>query len=151
MHWLMQPWLLERPSQHESVMTRWCVGMAPQFPSRQYRPRDAGRPQPPTLPHRALLNRSDTQRDAKPPQQIGADGPEEPKRLKSREMARHAEDRAITEAVIAMGKTLSLTIVAEGVHPRESGVRDGITCDWSRLLGPVPVAQPVRLIHRVFP
>ena len=36
-----------------------------------------------------------------------------------REIARDAEDRAITEAIIAMGKTLSLTIVAEGVETAE--------------------------------
>ena len=36
-----------------------------------------------------------------------------------REIPRDAEDRAITEAIIAMGKTLSLTIVAEGVETHE--------------------------------
>ncbi len=36
-----------------------------------------------------------------------------------RELARDAEDRAITKAIIAMGKTLSLTIVAEGVETPE--------------------------------
>jgi EAL domain-containing protein (putative c-di-GMP-specific phosphodiesterase class I) len=36
-----------------------------------------------------------------------------------REIPRDAEDRAITEAIIAMGKTLSLTIVAEGVETPE--------------------------------
>jgi len=32
---------------------------------------------------------------------------------------RDTEDNAITEAIIAMGKTLSLTVVAEGVETRE--------------------------------
>jgi diguanylate cyclase (GGDEF)-like protein/PAS domain S-box-containing protein len=36
-----------------------------------------------------------------------------------RELPRDAEDRAIAEAIIAMGKTLSLTIVAEGVETAE--------------------------------
>jgi diguanylate cyclase (GGDEF)-like protein/PAS domain S-box-containing protein len=36
-----------------------------------------------------------------------------------REIPRDNEDRAITEAIIAMGKTLSLTIVAEGVETLE--------------------------------
>ena len=36
-----------------------------------------------------------------------------------RELAQNAEDRAITQAIIAMGKTLSLTVVAEGVETQE--------------------------------
>jgi EAL domain-containing protein (putative c-di-GMP-specific phosphodiesterase class I) len=36
-----------------------------------------------------------------------------------REIPKDAEDRAITEAIIAMGKTLGLTIVAEGVETEE--------------------------------
>jgi len=36
-----------------------------------------------------------------------------------RELPKDAEDRAITEAIIAMGKTLSLKVVAEGVETRE--------------------------------
>jgi EAL domain-containing protein (putative c-di-GMP-specific phosphodiesterase class I) len=36
-----------------------------------------------------------------------------------RELPRDAEDRAIAEAIIAMGKTLSLTVVAEGVETSE--------------------------------
>ncbi len=36
-----------------------------------------------------------------------------------REIPRNAEDKAITEAIIAMGKSLSLTVVAEGVETLE--------------------------------
>src|SRR6185436_6279564 len=36
-----------------------------------------------------------------------------------REIPQDAEDRAIAEAIIAMGKTLSLTVVAEGVETSE--------------------------------
>jgi EAL domain-containing protein (putative c-di-GMP-specific phosphodiesterase class I) len=36
-----------------------------------------------------------------------------------RDLDKNPEDRAITEAIIAMGKTLSLTVVAEGVETRE--------------------------------
>ncbi|QDZ29552.1 EAL domain-containing protein [Noviherbaspirillum sp. UKPF54] len=36
-----------------------------------------------------------------------------------RDLATNAEDKAITEAIIAMGKTLSLTVVAEGVETME--------------------------------
>ncbi len=36
-----------------------------------------------------------------------------------REIPKDAEDRAITEAIIAMGKSLSLTVVAEGVETQE--------------------------------
>jgi diguanylate cyclase (GGDEF)-like protein/PAS domain S-box-containing protein len=36
-----------------------------------------------------------------------------------RDLAKNAEDRAITEAIITMGKSLSLTVVAEGVETQE--------------------------------
>jgi EAL domain-containing protein (putative c-di-GMP-specific phosphodiesterase class I) len=36
-----------------------------------------------------------------------------------REIPKDTEDRAITEAIIALGKSLSLTIVAEGVETEE--------------------------------
>jgi EAL domain-containing protein (putative c-di-GMP-specific phosphodiesterase class I) len=36
-----------------------------------------------------------------------------------RELSAHEEDRAITQAIIAMGKTLGLTVVAEGVESAE--------------------------------
>jgi EAL domain-containing protein (putative c-di-GMP-specific phosphodiesterase class I) len=36
-----------------------------------------------------------------------------------RDLQTNPEDRAITEAIIAMGKTLSLTVVAEGVETQE--------------------------------
>ena len=47
-----------------------------------------------------------------------------------REIPGDAEDRAITEAIIAMGKTLSLTIVAEGVEtPEQQSFLSERSCD----------------------
>ena len=47
-----------------------------------------------------------------------------------RDIARDPEDRAITEAIIAMGKTLSLTIVAEGVEtPEQKAFLHERACD----------------------
>ncbi len=47
-----------------------------------------------------------------------------------REVARDPEDRAITEAIIAMGKTLSLTVVAEGVEtPEQQAFLRERSCD----------------------
>jgi diguanylate cyclase (GGDEF)-like protein/PAS domain S-box-containing protein len=47
-----------------------------------------------------------------------------------REVARDPDDRAITEAIIAMGKTLSLTIVAEGVEtPEQQAFLAERSCD----------------------
>ncbi len=47
-----------------------------------------------------------------------------------REIPRDAEDRAITEAIIAMGRTLSLTIVAEGVEtPEQQAFLSERACD----------------------
>jgi diguanylate cyclase (GGDEF)-like protein/PAS domain S-box-containing protein len=47
-----------------------------------------------------------------------------------RDVSRDQEDRAITEAIIAMGKTLSLTIVAEGVETSEQqAFLDQRACD----------------------
>src|SRR2546422_3407075 len=39
----------------------------------------------------------------------------------SRDLPQDAEDRALTEAIIAMGKSLKLTIVAEGVEVQKDG------------------------------
>ncbi|HSV50744.1 MAG TPA: EAL domain-containing protein, partial [Burkholderiaceae bacterium] len=36
-----------------------------------------------------------------------------------RDIVSNTEDRAITEAIIAIGKTLSLTVIAEGVETAE--------------------------------
>ena len=47
-----------------------------------------------------------------------------------REVANDAEDRAIAEAIIAMGKTLSLTVVAEGVEtPEQQAFLSDRHCD----------------------
>jgi len=47
-----------------------------------------------------------------------------------REVPGNPEDRAITEAIIAMGKTLSLTIVAEGVEtPEQQAFLSERSCD----------------------
>ncbi len=47
-----------------------------------------------------------------------------------REVPAAAEDRAITEAIIAMGKTLSLTVVAEGVEtPEQQAFLSERMCD----------------------
>ncbi len=50
-----------------------------------------------------------------------------------RDIPANPEDRAITEAIIAMGKTLSLTVIAEGVETeeQESFLRDH-ACDQSQ-------------------
>ncbi|HEY7886155.1 MAG TPA: EAL domain-containing protein [Cellvibrionaceae bacterium] len=50
-----------------------------------------------------------------------------------RDIPQNIEDRAITEAIIAMGRTLSLTVVAEGVETeaQESFLRDH-ACDQSQ-------------------
>ena len=47
-----------------------------------------------------------------------------------RELPRDTEDRAIAEAIIAMGKTLSLTVVAEGVEtPEQQAFLSDRSCD----------------------
>jgi diguanylate cyclase (GGDEF)-like protein len=47
-----------------------------------------------------------------------------------REIPHDAEDRAIAEAIIAMGKTLSLTVVAEGVEtPEQQAFLSDRSCD----------------------
>lgn len=50
-----------------------------------------------------------------------------------RDLPGDAEDRAITEAIIAMGKTLGLTVIAEGVETKEqeSLLRD-LACDQTQ-------------------
>jgi EAL domain-containing protein (putative c-di-GMP-specific phosphodiesterase class I) len=76
-----------------------------------------------------------------------------------RELQHHGEDQAITEAIIAMGKTLSLTVVAEGVEtPEQEQFLRAHACDemqgyyFSKPVAPedfasllrehVPVARP---------
>lgn len=50
-----------------------------------------------------------------------------------RDLTHNPEDRAITEAIIAMGRTLSLTVVAEGVETeaQETFLRE-LDCDQSQ-------------------
>jgi EAL domain-containing protein (putative c-di-GMP-specific phosphodiesterase class I) len=47
-----------------------------------------------------------------------------------RDLPEDAEDKAITEAIIAMGRSLSLTVVAEGVETEEQqNFLRGLECD----------------------
>nr|MBA2689187.1 EAL domain-containing protein [Burkholderiales bacterium] len=67
-----------------------------------------------------------------------------------RELPQDAEDKAITEAIIAMGKSLSLTVVAEGVETEEqqSFLRDH-ACDEMQgyyFSKPVPPEQFAELL-----
>jgi diguanylate cyclase (GGDEF)-like protein/PAS domain S-box-containing protein len=72
-----------------------------------------------------------------------------------REITRSAEDKAITEAIITMGKTLSLTVVAEGVEtPEQMALLRDKSCDqiqgyhFSRPIAPEQFAELARA-HRV--
>ena len=69
-----------------------------------------------------------------------------------RDIPRNAEDKAITEAIIAMGKTLSLTVVAEGVETEEQQafLRDH-ACDQMQgyyFSKPVPPEQFAELLRK---
>jgi diguanylate cyclase (GGDEF)-like protein len=68
-----------------------------------------------------------------------------------REITRNAEDKAITEAIITMGRTLSLTVVAEGVEtPEQLALLRDKACDqiqgyhFSRPIPPEQFAELVR-------
>ncbi|MFL6655849.1 MAG: EAL domain-containing protein [Sulfurifustis sp.] len=68
-----------------------------------------------------------------------------------REIPRDAEDKAITKAIIAMGKTLGLKVVAEGVetHDQEAFLREQ-ACDEIQgyyFSEPVPAAQFAELLR----
>ncbi len=69
-----------------------------------------------------------------------------------REIPREAEDRAITQAIIAMGKTLSLTIVAEGVEtPQQKAFLREHACDEMQgfyFSTPVPPDEFAALLRR---
>ncbi len=69
-----------------------------------------------------------------------------------REIPREAEDRAITEAIIAMGKTLSLTIVAEGVEtPQQKAFLRQHACDEMQgyyFSTPIPPDEFAELLRR---
>ena len=67
-----------------------------------------------------------------------------------RDVATNAEDKAITEAIIAMGKTLSLTVVAEGVETveQEAFLREH-ACDEMQgyyISKPVPADEFAQLL-----
>jgi diguanylate cyclase (GGDEF)-like protein/PAS domain S-box-containing protein len=67
-----------------------------------------------------------------------------------REIPSNAEDRAVAEAIIAMGKTLSLTIVAEGVEtPEQQAFLSNRACDEMQgyyFSAPVAPAEFARLL-----
>ncbi len=72
-----------------------------------------------------------------------------------RDIATNTEDKAIIEAIIAMGKTLSLTVVAEGVETREQeSFLRAHACDemqgyyFSR---PIPADEFAALLHGHIP
>lgn len=74
-----------------------------------------------------------------------------------RNIARDPEDQAIAEAIIAMGKTLNLTVVAEGVEtPEQMKFLDEHTCDqmqgfyFSKPVKPEQFAELLKS-HRPFP
>lgn len=72
-----------------------------------------------------------------------------------RDIARDPEDRAITEAIIAMGKTLSLTIVAEGVEtPEQKAFLHERACDEMQgyyFSTPVPPDEFAQLLREHSP
>ena len=72
-----------------------------------------------------------------------------------RDLATDSADRAITEAIIAMGKTLSLTVVAEGVETQEQQVfLRNIACDEMQgyyFSKPVPADDFAALFKRHLP
>ena len=69
-----------------------------------------------------------------------------------RDIPHEAEDRAITEAIIAMGKTLSLTIVAEGVEtPQQKAFLREHACDEMQgyyFSTPIPAGEFAELLRR---
>ena len=68
------------------------------------------------------------------------------------EVAHDSEDQAITEAIIAMGKSLSLTIIAEGVETKEQqDFLRGRSCDEMQgyyFSKPVPPAEFSELLRK---
>jgi diguanylate cyclase (GGDEF)-like protein len=69
-----------------------------------------------------------------------------------RDIPRDAEDKAITEAIIAMGKSLRLTVVAEGVEtPEQESFLKEHDCDEMQgfyFSKPVPADQFAELLRR---
>jgi diguanylate cyclase (GGDEF)-like protein/PAS domain S-box-containing protein len=72
-----------------------------------------------------------------------------------REIPSDAEDRAIAEAIIAMGKTLSLTVVAEGVEtPEQQSFLSARACDEMQgyyFSTPVPAEEFAALLRNYTP
>jgi diguanylate cyclase (GGDEF)-like protein/PAS domain S-box-containing protein len=72
-----------------------------------------------------------------------------------REIPSDAEDRAIAEAIIAMGKTLSLTVVAEGVEtPEQQAFLSERACDEMQgyyFSTPVPAEEFATLLRNYSP
>jgi EAL domain-containing protein (putative c-di-GMP-specific phosphodiesterase class I) len=72
-----------------------------------------------------------------------------------REIPSDAEDRAIAEAIIAMGKTLSLTVVAEGVEtPEQQTFLSARACDEMQgyyFSTPVPADEFAALLRNYSP
>jgi diguanylate cyclase (GGDEF)-like protein/PAS domain S-box-containing protein len=72
-----------------------------------------------------------------------------------REIPSDAEDRAIAEAIIAMGKTLSLTVVAEGVEtPEQQAFLSERSCDEMQgyyFSTPVPAQEFAKLLSSYTP
>ena len=72
-----------------------------------------------------------------------------------REIPSDAEDRAIAEAIIAMGKTLSLTVVAEGVEtPEQQAFLSDRACDEMQgyyFSTPVPAQEFAALLSSYTP
>ncbi len=69
-----------------------------------------------------------------------------------RDLAKNPEDRAITEAIINMGKTLSLTVVAEGVETEEQeAILKERSCDEMQgfyFSQPIPADRFAALLRR---
>ena len=68
-----------------------------------------------------------------------------------RDVASNAQDKGMTTAIIAMGRTLSLTVVAEGVETKEQAdfLREQACDEFQGFYfnKPMPADQFTRLLH----